>query len=126
MPRIPLDERRRQTASQIAALTVANALIFQELLAHEDSRVQPLNRLLDRPDFLSATVIHWKFICDEINYVPIFHLAREVLLHIPVNPDADVALRALAGQTLEIVAERAALRHDLMGRVYHKLHRAGH
>ena len=99
MPRIPLDDRRRQTASQIAALTVANALIFQELLAHEDSRVQPLNRLLDRADFLSATVTHWKFICDEINYVPIFHLAREVLLHIPVNPDADVALRALAGNS---------------------------
>lgn len=121
MPRIPIEDRRRHTASQIAALTVANAFIFQELLAQENSRVHPLNRLLDGSNVISATAAHWKYICDEINYVPIFHLAREVLLSVPVSRDADAALRILAGQALEIVAERAALRHDLMGRIYHKL-----
>jgi hypothetical protein len=121
MPPIPIEARRRHTAANLAALTLANALIFQEELAHADKRVEPIRRLLDKPDFQSALSLHWKFICDEINYVPIFYLAREILLSVPSNRYTVDALRTLANQSLEIVSERAALRHDLMGRVYHYL-----
>jgi hypothetical protein len=121
MPRIPIEARRRTTAAKLAALTLTNALIFQEELSQVETRVEPIRRLLDRRDFHSATADHWGFICDQINYVPIFHLARQVLLAIPSHPDTSGALRTLAHQALEIVSERAALRHDLMGRVYHYL-----
>ncbi|MDY7001045.1 MAG: hypothetical protein SVS15_04595 [Thermodesulfobacteriota bacterium] len=113
--------RLRRTAAQIAALSVANAFIFQEQLAQVNSRIRPLNRLQAGPDFLTATAEHWQYICDEINYVPIFRLAHDILLSVPVTADADIALRALAAKALEIIAERAALRHDLMGRIYHRL-----
>jgi hypothetical protein len=121
MPPIPIEARRRHTAANLSALTLANAFIFQEELAQGNSRVEPIRRLLANRDFHGATADHWQFICDTINYVPIFHLAREVLLAIPSNADNLAALRALAQQALEIVSERAALRHDLMGRVYHYL-----
>jgi hypothetical protein len=121
MPPIPTEARRRQTAANIAALTLANAFIFQEELSQVDSRVEPIRRLLFQQDFQSAVIRHWGFICDSINYVPIFYLAREVLLAIPSRRDTAASLRTLAQQTLDIVGERAALRHDLMGRIYHYL-----
>lgn len=121
MPPIPIEARRRHTAANLAALTLANAFIFQEQLAQADSQVEPIRRLLSQRDFQGRTADHWKFICDSINYIPIFHLARDVLLAIPSNADTAKALRTLAQQALDIVSERAALRHDLMGRVYHYL-----
>jgi len=121
MPPIPIEARRRTTAAKLAALTLANALIFQEELSQADPRVEPIRRLLNRSDFQSALADHWKAICDEINYIPIFHIARETLIAIPSNPSNLAALKKLAEQALQIVSERAALRHDLMGRVYHLL-----
>lgn len=121
MPRIPIEARRRTTAAKLAALTLANALIFQEVLSEADLRVEPIRRLLQKSDFQTALANHWGLICDQINYVPIFHIARAILVAIPSNASTVSALRKLAEQSLQIVSERAALRHDLMGRVYHYL-----
>jgi hypothetical protein len=121
MPPIPIEARRRHTAANLAALTLANAFIFQEELSQANELVEPIRRLLAKSDFQTAVADHWKYICDEINYVPIFHIAREILVAIPSNHDSSEALAALAKQALQIVSERAALRHDLMGRVYHYL-----
>lgn len=121
MPPIPIEARRRHTSANLAALTLANAFIFQEQLANADSRVELIRRLLTSRDFHGATAKHWKFICDAINYVPFFHLAHEILVAIPAGADTAKALRVLAHHALDIVSERAALRHDLMGRVYHYL-----
>lgn len=121
MAKIPTERRRRETAAHIAALTVANALIFQEELAAANQDVRPLRSLLGEPDIITALAAHWQFICESINYVPIFHLARQVLLAVPALSGADKAVRILVRQALEIVSRRAALRHDLMGRVFHYL-----
>src|SRR5207302_549827 len=75
--------------------------------------------VLSKRNFLSETAQHWQMIIDEINYVPIFKVARDILLAMPA--DADDAVRRLAKRTLEIVSKKAALRHDLMGRIYHLL-----
>lgn len=115
------DTRRQETAASLAALTLANAFIFQAELAEADPRIQPLRATLDQPDPISAFTNHWKFICDTINYVPIFHLARDVLLQMPPRSEVVQALRDLGDHILGIVSERAALRHDLMGRIYHRL-----
>ena len=77
MPPIPIEARRRSTAANLAALTLANALVFQEELAQNEKRVDPIRKLLDQRDFQTALANHWKHICDTINYIPIFRLARE-------------------------------------------------
>jgi hypothetical protein len=115
------DNRRLATASRIAVLTVANALIAQAELSQVDARVQPLRKILDQPDLVGAFAAQWKFIVSEIDYVPIFHLAHEVLLLMPQRAEVNQALRTLSSAVLDIVTERAALRHDLMGRIYHRL-----
>lgn len=116
-----LTPRELQSAARIAGLTVVNALVFQDVLASHDSRVQTLQKTLEAKDIISALCDHWQFILQDINYVPIFHVARQVLLDLASGPDTDKAVRDLAGSARQIVRQRAALRHDLMGRVYHRL-----
>lgn len=115
------EDQRRQTAAKIATLTVANALIFHELLAAADERVTPLRKLISSSDALSSTVNHWHWICENINYVPIFGVAREILLQLPASHDSATVFQQLAKKALSICTNRAALRHDLMGRIYHYL-----
>jgi len=115
------DGRRRETAAKVGALTLANAFVFQEQLAAVEKRVKPLRRVLAEKDVIGAFEQHWDFICEKINYVPIFRIAREILLVLPSGTDSEEAVKRLARLALEICAEKAALRHDLMGRIYHWL-----
>lgn len=112
---------RRETAAKVSALVLANAFIFQEQLASSDGRVSSL-RTLDRDkDTVSATAKHWKWIWENINYIPIFQLGERVLNELPLSVNSTIATRALLTEAISICSNQAALRHDLMGRIYHWL-----
>lgn len=106
---------------RISGLVLVNAMIFQEILAYYDNPVDSLEKVLNEPNLIGSFSEHWRFILEEINYYPIFHLAREVLINLTADADIIAALKNLAGTAQRIVSMRAALRHDLMGRVYHRL-----
>lgn len=106
---------------RIAALVLVNAMIFQEILSGSDQRVRSLRGGLGDQGIAGELAAHWGFILDDINYYPIFHIARELLVASTASRDVSVALSSLADAALRIVEWRAALRHDLMGRVYHRL-----
>lgn len=110
-----------QSAAQIAALILANAMIFQEELSRSNPRVQKLRRTITSPDPIAALRQHWSFILSEIDYVPIFAIAHEILLDLPVSPQVTQAITRLSEAVLNIVSQRTALRHDLMGRIFHRL-----
>jgi hypothetical protein len=114
-------KKASDSAAKIASLTLVNALIFQEVLADYEAQVKHLRQVLQSDNAVSAFSDQWEFILTQINYYPIFHIAHELLLALPSDPDTDKALRNLAKAALEIVQRRAALKHDLMGRVYHRL-----
>jgi hypothetical protein len=113
--------RRYRTAANIASLTIANAFIFQAELAEKNPKVIKLRKLLAKPDIQGAVIEHWKFICEKINYIPIFSLATQAMEELPARAETQDALRQLGNYVLKIVEQRAALRHDLMGRIYHRL-----
>ena len=113
---------RRETAAKVSALVLANAMIFQEQLALSDGRVSPLQKLAKQADFTpEAIATHWRWIWQCINYVPIFQLGERVLDELPSNPSTTAAIRAVLAQAKAICEQQAALRHDLMGRIYHWL-----
>ena len=114
-------DKRRETSAKVAALTIANAFIFQEQLSAADERVKTVQALLKASNLLTATREHWTWICEEINYVPIFRVAEELLSNLPASGSSLDVVRELANQALSICSNRAALRHDLMGRIYHWL-----
>ncbi|MBW1947445.1 MAG: hypothetical protein JRI33_05840 [Deltaproteobacteria bacterium] len=109
-----------EAVSRISSLVIINAMIFQEILAYYDDRVATLGQVVDEENVLKAFTTQWQRILD-INYYPIFHLARELVKNLPAHPDTVALLKSLADAAQRIVSLRAALRHDLMGRVYHKL-----
>jgi len=115
-----LTPREAEAVSRISSLVLINAMIFQEILASHDDRVATLGQVVDEENVLGAFSRQWRAIL-EINYYPIFHLARELLKRLPAHADIVARLRLLADAAQRIVSLRAALRHDLMGRVYHKL-----
>jgi hypothetical protein len=96
-------------------------MIFQQVLAQLDPRVTTLERATAEGEVADKLIAAWSFVLDEIDYVPIFTLARDILRDLIGNPGLDDALRTLAVAARNITARRAALRHDLMGRVYHRL-----
>jgi hypothetical protein len=107
--------------SHIAGLVLVNAMIFQEILADHNELVRPLQFAATKPNPGTLLSEHWKFITDNINYYPIFHVATEILEDLTSNADIEDGLRVLIRGAQAIVGKRAALRHDLMGRVYHRL-----
>ena len=114
-------EGRRATAAKVSALVLANALIFQEQLAITDSRVTPLRKLEGRHNLVDAAHDHWQWIWQNINYVPIFQLGERVLEELPSSPATLTAFGSLLREAKAICTHQSALRHDLMGRIYHWL-----
>ena len=112
-------QERRETAAKVSALVLANAFIFQEQLASSDGRIASLRKLEKDP--VGATAKHWKWIWESINYVPIFQLGERVLNELPIDANSTIATRALLTEAISICSQQAALRHDLMGRIYHWL-----
>ncbi len=116
-----LSRPQKSSISRISGLVLINAMIFQEILADYDSRVTPLQKIVNKSNLSSEFCDHWQHIIDDIDYYPIFHIAREIILSLTVNKDVVDALRNLVETSQQIVGMRAALRHDLMGRIYHRL-----
>lgn len=116
-----LTSKQRKAVSQIAGLTILNAMVFQEVLSRQETRVKPLHALARDEDVAAALARQWQLILTEIDFVPIFSVARELVLALPAEAQIEDALRTAAASARVIVANRAALRHDLMGRVYHRL-----
>ena len=105
---------------RIASLTLTNAMIFQQVLAERDSRVESLSRSIKSAHVAESLLETWTFIVEKIDYVPIFTTATELMKDL-VGSDVDAALKRLGEAALRITSRRAALRHDLMGRIYHRL-----
>jgi hypothetical protein len=112
---------RRETAAKVSALVLANAFIFQEQLAQTEGRVLALRKVEKQKDVVGTTAKHWNWIWENINYVPIFQLGERVLNELPLNANSGIATRALLEEAIQICAKQSALRHDLMGRIYHWL-----
>jgi hypothetical protein len=117
------DDRR---VGRIACLTLSNALIFQEILSsltipHARRSVRNLRSCLASSSPIDSLLAEWKYVVDEINYVPIFDVAYQILVALPSGPRLLQAIRKLSDAALAITSSRSALRHDLMGRVFHTL-----
>jgi hypothetical protein len=48
-------------------------------------------------------------------------LGEKILTELPISQDTTASCRALLNEAKEICARQSALRHDLMGRIYHWL-----
>ena len=117
------EEDYRATAAYVGGLSLLNAMIFHEVIAASRGDIPSVSRLEGNSmaDMVDSLKELWDYILREIDYYPIFHLARELLLALSTDANIYKGLKALAKSAREVVGNRAALRHDLAGRVYHRL-----
>ena len=95
-------------------------MLFQELLSQK-IKVKTLGQTASALHISNELEKQWKYIEKNIDFVPIFRVARDILLALPSTPETERSLRRLAQSAIKISQNRAALRHDLMGRIFHKL-----
>jgi len=116
-----LSLKQKEEISKVSGLVLINAMIFQEVLAESNPKVFPLQKILASNNFHKVFSDHWKFIIDKINYYPIFNIARKIVTNLSSNKTVLDTISNLADIAQKIVSMRAGLRHDLMGRIYHRL-----
>ena len=115
-----------RNAAATKSLIWLNAILFQELLAKNFNISQlPLEYRangIPRPDIEKGAhhlMTQWIDIL-KINWWPIFHVAKETLKETPAPRNA-TAIRVLMSAALSIAEHNAIRRHDLAGRIFHRL-----
>ena len=126
LARVEPADRGEQDGPSTKALIWLNAMLFQELLArHLDTSLLPPEHRGKRilrpdpergPDYL---VRQWIEIL-EINWWPIFHIAKETLKTTP-GPANREAVSILMRAAAEIAETGTIRRHDVAGRIFHRL-----
>ena len=111
----PVDE-----AANMAALVIINAMVFQERLASREAAFQPVGAAMERHGLSRIRILQmWDHILD-IDYYPIFSLARKV-----VGELSDVEAAAVLGEchvtAAALLSMGAVGRYDLAGRIFNRL-----
>lgn len=105
---------------KMAGLALVDAMIFQEVLASSDPKVSTLSQVSASHPVQQSLLSSWEYILKK-NYAPIFELGIAILRAWPSSPHVEEALKILIAEAQNIASSRALLRHDLMGRIYHRL-----
>ena len=106
---------------RMACAIVANAMVFHDRIANLHSEILPLNRLwkTDTDNPQGKVTGAWDAIL-EINYWPIFAVARDIVNLLPSHAAARI-LEHLRTTAYRINSTGANVAHDLTGRVFQRL-----
>ena len=119
-----LHQEDGEQTRRMATTILANAFVFQESLAggpDELANVRSLDELRGTNGGLSKSAIltEWRKIL-QVNYWPIFDIARRILEVIPANNSKALIMRM--AETAERLLENRLMRsHDLTGAVFQRL-----
>jgi NAD(P)-dependent dehydrogenase (short-subunit alcohol dehydrogenase family) len=116
-----LRQEYSEQTRRMAMTILANALVFHENLAHgagELSEVRSTAEVRDKNGRMSkpAMLEEWRKIL-EINYWPIFEIARQILEVIPPKTASEI-LECLADTANKLLQNNVARSHDLAGAVF--------
>ncbi len=111
-------ENNRRAALRIGCLVLFNALAFQDRLSVVDEDVPMME------EALGGGVAHtrniWSYICESIDYVPVFELAAHILDVLADGPD-ELQTSVLQHLAKAVSETRNVEGHDLSGRLFHTL-----
>lgn len=103
-----------------SAILVMDAMIFQEVLAKKNAAIIPLPYIRSCENVKKELEDSWNHIFKD-TYEPIFEIAQNVLRTLPASHNTDEAIRDLIHISYNIASSPILLKHDLFGRIYHKL-----
>ncbi len=103
-----------------SALLLMDAMMFQEILARKDSHIQSLSSIRSCENMKSELEDTWSYILKN-DYEPVFKIAQDILSTLPTSHNVDSGIADLINVSLSIASSPILLKHDLFGRIYHKL-----
>lgn len=129
-PTGPSDDRYF-TAAKRGMLVVATAMLFHHRVEQHlptmypagfDGEWPPANAAacMDSDAPLHAYREAWRGIL-AVDYRPVFETGRVALNALPSNPEVTGIVRSLAGVVAQVTELVAGLRHDLLGRIFHRV-----
>ena len=120
------------TAAKRAMLVVTTAMLFHHRLQEHLPPLRPSGYAGDWPPLnpaqcaaepettTGAFLEAWRAVL-AVDYRPVFETARVALLALPASPDIAQAVFTLAGEVAKIAGLVHGLRHDLLGRIFHRV-----
>jgi len=104
-----------------AGLLLVDAMVFHEIIAAFHKEVPTLSTLMASANLKKELENSWQYIIEKINYEPVLEITLNILMNIPASAVVDRQLRSLANLAYDIASSKVLLRHDLFGRIYHRL-----
>jgi type I restriction-modification system DNA methylase subunit len=104
-----------------AGLLLVDAMVFHEIIAASHKEVPTLSTLMASANLKKELENSWQYIIEKINYEPVLEITLNILMNIPASAVVDRQLRSLANLAYDIASSKVLLRHDLFGRIYHRL-----
>ena len=111
-------EGDQAAALRIGCLVLFNAVAFQDRLASARPDVATVGESLRQGT--PGLLLTWRRICDEIDYVPVFELAIDIL-EVLADAPRDVQVQGIAPLAKAVEETRQLKGHDLSGRLFHTL-----
>ncbi len=102
-----------------AALVLATSMLVQHRLDHIEGQASP-EACAQADDPIAAFRAVWGAIL-QIDYQPIFEAAMTALGALPATMDANRIIRALALDVGGVARRTTGVRHDLLGRIFHRI-----
>lgn len=113
---------RTDSSVKLALFTAFNAMVVQEsLLALGTISASPLSFSYNKPSIKNALINEWKGIVSNSDHEPVFDIAIKILDTLPPHPTLDSILKQLAKAAEGMVSSKSILKHDVSGRIYHRL-----
>ena len=116
-----LKQKNNEQTIRMAMAILVNAIYFHSSIAgtYDLTKITELKNSFGK--FSSYRTIQiWDHILNEINYWPIFKIAREILIEIPDDVGVGV-LERLVDASKDLVTVGATSQHDLSGRMFQRL-----
>ena len=109
-----------EEVTNMAALVIINAMVFQERLAQTRPDINPVNAASENGVYSPIRLLQaWDYILS-IDYYPIFKMARDVVGELSGMESAQI-LQECALTAEKLLGMGAVGRHDLAGRIFNRL-----
>ena len=115
-----LKQEDSDQTSRMAIAILANAFCFHQSIAGSH-KIPQLAQLMDAPDDgLSDLIACWNRILKEVNYWPIFSIAKDILIQIPARTARKI-IRRMVRLSAALVDIGTTSLQDLSGRLFQRL-----
>ena len=104
-----------------AGLLLVDAMVFHETIAAFHKEIPTLSMLLSSSNIKKELENSWRYIIQNIDYEPVLEITLNILMNLPASATVDRQLRSLVNLAYDIASSKVLLRHDLFGRIYHRL-----